>query len=367
MNESLPGINESASRQSQRDVSAMTSWWKSCLGLGSLFEWPALQCSIQDKQNEHAHAQSFESAASPHIHRSKGSINSNHIAYEYLHATRDRDIGIRAIDDDGNFVKRSDTSPWRSDPANKQRAKRSTLHLGDGDEDTFAPWWEQEFLEMEYRFDVFAKWLSYAFFIGLQASISWIMAPLGSMPEHCPVNSWFAGDSFHRFLATLPHIVINSASLVLRIIVMHVPEGRRVVLYPKLVLCWVICLFSTYSYVGGVRELARGLGGPSRLEGLCGRTSHVEIHLDYSTWIPTRTCVDHDQRRTVTQWPFVMSAGCDSMLPDATIPRAIEFQFVFYFMRCSWRTALTGTAITSTLLVLAAYAVGGSGRSLGIE
>jgi hypothetical protein len=55
------------------------------------------------------------------------------------------------------------------------------------------------------------------------------------------------------------------------------------------------------------------------------------------------------------------------MLPDATIPRAIEFQFVFYFMRCSWRTALTGTAITSTLLVLAAYAVGGSGRSLGIE
>jgi hypothetical protein len=204
---------------------------------------------------------------------------------------------------------------------------------------------------------VFPKWLTMAFLFGGQACLTWMVAALGSQPEHCPVNSPFRFGVYGRLLVGLPCIMLVSTSAVVRLSLPYIPKKKRTKLYPTLVLVWATALHAVFVYIGLSRELIRGLGGPPVAEGMCAQISHIEVHIDYrSGWFPTRTCIDHDPRKTVREWPFVTHSGCESMIPDATIPRAIEFAFALCYLRCTARTALTFVLVSTSILALACVA-----------
>ena len=182
---------------------------------------------------------------------------------------------------DGNFVGRTkQVGTKKPKPANDKTTMGYLREL-------FRPEWEQEFLELEYRYDVFPKWLTYAFFIGAQASLSWTWGELGSQPEHCPINSPFRGGATGRMLVGVPNLMFNwVGTFAIRFIISCVSTEKRSGVYSTLVVLWALILHFSYIFVGLVRELIRGLGGPPVDDSSkCAAIRHVEVHLDYSTWI----------------------------------------------------------------------------------
>jgi hypothetical protein len=88
-------------------------------------------------------------------------------------------------------------------------------------------------------------------------------------------------------------------------------------------------------------------------------TSRSSSLYNYSALrLPSRTCVDLDQLRTVTEWPFLNSLGCETLLLDVSFPRFLEVTFIMYFCRCSWKMTLLSVIIANLLLVVHCCAVG---------
>lgn len=40
----------------------------------------------------------------------------------------------------------------------------------------------------------------------------------------------------------------------------------------------------------------------------------MSVYADFATFPPTRSCIDTDMVKTVTQWPFSMFLGCGNMV-----------------------------------------------------
>ena len=164
---------------------------------------------------------------------------------------------------------------------------------------------------------------------------------------------------FHRALLLSPMLAIMACSLVLRLCIRYMSKATRVRLYPTLVATWVITLYLGVLWVGIVREFTEKEFRP------------VSVTTDFSTLLPTRTCIDRNPMLTVTKWPFLHSNGCATLTVDpvqalawlggVTFPRNMQLLFIFFFMRCSWRAALVGTVITAAMLIVALVAAGSSG------
>jgi len=169
---------------------------------------------------------------------------------------------------------------------------------------------------------------------------------------------------FQRALVLTPWLAILAWSLVLWLCIRYMSKATRVRLYPTLVATWVIMLYFGVLWLGIVREFTRAAGGGltnEALPGACARTSHVSVTTDFSTLLPTRTCIDRNPKLTVTKWPFIHSIGCATLVVDCTYPRNLALLFIFMVMRCSWRAALMGTVITAAMLIVALVATGSWG------
>jgi len=211
------------------------------------------------------------SAAAPHIHvgAASYSVTPHHFAFEHLRDMRgNRGLGARVIDEDGNFVSSKDEAKGGVG-TNTSRASSVIAPAAISGYDLFEPQWEQEFLQSEYLhgYRVFSRWLTCACFLGSQASISWFTAPLGTMPEHCPLNSPFRQGVYGRLSVGMPNFLLQLlCSLIIRLSIPYIPRPQRVRLYPTLVVLWCLVLHGSYIHVGAVRELIRGLRGPA---GMC--------------------------------------------------------------------------------------------------
>ena len=123
-----------------------------------------------------------ESPVARHISQDTGDFTCNHFAFNHLGNLRSAHLlGARVIDSEGNFI------------GNRHRlaaggpARGHVIHTQG---ETFMPWWEKEFLETEYKMDMFPKGIVAAVFLIIVPSLGIIWAPVGSLPEDCPAHSW---------------------------------------------------------------------------------------------------------------------------------------------------------------------------------
>ena len=114
----------------------------------------------------------------------------------------------------------------------------------------------------------------------------------------------------HRARAFTPWFVMIAGMIVLRVCIPYMSKTMQVRLYPTLVTAWVVSLHIGVLWLGFVRELTRAAGGGvtnATLEGPCARTSHISVTTDFSTLLPTRTCIDRNPKLTLTDWPFIQA------------------------------------------------------------
>ena len=126
-----------------------------------------------------------ESPVARHISHGTAALTPNHLAFENLGNLRSAHLlGARVIDSDGNFIgnrhRRAAGGPDYPVRDNGLRAQG----------EKFMPWWEEEFMETEYKMDVFPKALVAAIFFRSLSVHQIIFSPVGSVPEDCPANSW---------------------------------------------------------------------------------------------------------------------------------------------------------------------------------
>ena len=126
-----------------------------------------------------------ESPVARHICQDTAAITHNHVAFEHLSNLQSaRLLGARVIDSEGNFIgnghRRAAGGPDDTSRNNGLRAQG----------EKFMPWWEEEFMETEYKMDMFPKGIVAAVFLIIVPSLGIIWAPVGSLPEDCPAHSW---------------------------------------------------------------------------------------------------------------------------------------------------------------------------------
>ncbi len=126
-----------------------------------------------------------ESPVARHICHGTAAITPNHVAFEHLGNLRSaRLLGARVIDSEGNFI----GNRHRRAAGGPDYPARDNGLREQGEK--FMPWWEQEFMETEYKMDVFPKALVAAIFFMSLSVHQIIFSPVGSVPEDCPANSW---------------------------------------------------------------------------------------------------------------------------------------------------------------------------------
>ena len=186
------------------------------------------------------------------------------------------------------------------------------------------------------------------------------MSPAYTMPEHCPDDSAFMKDTFHSFMAAWPMVVGHAFTFVLGFWITSIPEERQKRMYPSVVVVWAFVQHGTQIWLAFSRERAWSSGAPIVLQGVCTKVSHISVIRDHSkpTFFPERKCIDRDQLKTVTQWPFPLQLGCERMLPDSTLPRSFDFLFVLQFLRVDWSTTLLITVLTGAQFVIGSWVVG---------
>ena len=253
-----------------------------------------------------------ESAGEHHIRQYVASTTPSHAAFQYLADMRSsRGLREHVIDRYGNFVGTS----------RDEEGRKETVSISE-----FMPRWEKEWLEVEYNPLLLQRWLLLGGHLILVPSIGSIVATPGNVPEDCFAGNWFVNGILYRTLAYMPSAIGGPLCFLLRFIISRMRRDTLVSLYPSLVITWVLTVYMCVVALGILRELMRDLIGGHAWElappsSLCAQAAHVSVLTNFSTFPPSRTCLDRDPVRTVTAWPFVHSVGCGSMLLDATFPR----------------------------------------------
>jgi hypothetical protein len=114
----------------------------------------------------------------------------------------------------------------------------------------------------------------------------------------------------HRARTFTPWFAVIAGMFVLRVCIPYMSKTTQMRLYPTLLTAWVVSLHTSMLWLGFVRELTRAAGGGvtnATLEGPCAHTSHVSVTTDFSTLLPTRTCIDRNPKLTLTEWPFIQA------------------------------------------------------------
>ena len=313
--------------------------------LGSLVAW--LGATTLIRPTNHTTVQKLlKSEISPHIHGDIASLTPSHMAFEHLRNMRGT-LGTNVIDRQGNFARTLAPLQGPADAKDKNAAHQ--LGAQQSKDTDFMPWWEEEYRAVEWRPDFFTKWLMCASIISIQAYVSIINEKQGSLLEHCPVRSSVGRSLRERALAWWPTPILIAASLSMRWVLLRIPERTVPRIYNWLVVTWCIMLWLCMLHAQYLKEVA--VGQPTVLQGQCALTSHIHVTVNYSSFLPVRTCVDKDPKRTVTAWPFINNVGCGTNLVDSTYPRILEVSFLFVFLRCTWRSALVGVLVQGVLLV----------------
>jgi hypothetical protein len=133
------------------------------------------------------------------------------------------------------------------------------------------------------------------------------------------------------------------------------PESKRR-LYPILVIGFVTLISFNLLYVDGL------VGNRQINEETCARIAHVSSVTTYTAWaLPKRSCEDTNPRKTLFDWPFAQSVGCDSTVLASTFPRFIFIQFLYPFLRADWKTALAGALVKAIALFVVLIGTGSHG------
>ena len=119
----------------------------------------------------------YESAGAHHIRQYIASTTPSHAAFQYLADMRaSRGLCEHVIDRHGNFVGIDHREEGREDKVSSS---------------TFMPWWENEWLEVEYNPSLLKKWLLCAGGFVLLPTLGSVVAKPGNVPEDCPAGNWF--------------------------------------------------------------------------------------------------------------------------------------------------------------------------------
>ncbi len=146
-----------------------------------------------------------ESPVARHISQGTGDITCNHVAFNHLGKLRSIHLlGARVIDREGNFIGKRHRleaeGPARDQVIRAQREK-------------FMPWWEEEFLETEYKMDMFPRGIVAAIFLIIVPSLGIIFAPVGSLPEDCPAHPWSVQGKVRFSKVSAPACLLYRATI----------------------------------------------------------------------------------------------------------------------------------------------------------
>lgn len=313
-------------------------------------------------------------ATTPHICHRTGDVTKEHIAFKYLRTTN---IGQKGIDENGNFV--GSKHPGQSQDGGRAGSESCTdssigkhfmISCASAEfSNTSLPLergWEEEFLQIEYRMDILPKWLLFCGLVVIQSIFIYAYGDKEHLPENCfkETHSWLR-DPAYRAISQLPSLAVGIFSLLLGAVIKMklIPAAEERVWYSTLVLAWVVSMHFALQYSSFVREVIRSSHGDissMHPNAKCANTSHIQVTYDfnYSAFtLPIRTCVDHDQLKTVTQWPFLHSLGCESQVLNfacpaimQSLPRALLVQTctIFFFFNTN-TDAPSGSHRCSTL------------------
>ena len=280
-------------------------------------------------------------ATTPHICHRTGDVTKEHIAFKYLHTTN---IGQKGIDENGNFV--GSKHPGQSQDGGRAGSESCTdssigkhfmISCASAEfSNTSLPLergWEEEFLQIEYRMDILPKWLLFCGLVVIQSIFIYAYGDKEHLPENCfkETHSWLR-DPAYRAISQLPSLAVGIFSLLLGAVIKMklIPAAEERVWYSTLVLAWVVSMHFALQYSSFVREVIRSSHGDissMHPNAKCANTSHIQVTYDfnYSAFtLPIRTCVDHDQLKTVTQWPFLHSLGCESQVLNFACPAIMQ-------------------------------------------
>ena len=221
----------------------------------------------------------------------------------------------------------------------------------------FMPWWNDEFLNLEYSLDIFPKYLLCVFVMVLLTVFGDFMKPPSQkdcLDKELVVFSITGPEMWNPIGWSLFNLGLRH--YMLYVIIPTWPAERKRKLYPVLVIIMVTCSSFMVLYVDGL------LGDRPIDDDTCNRIAQVSSGTNYTAWsLPQRWCVDTNPRKTILEWPYAQSIGCDSTFLATTFPRYIEIQFLYTFLRVHWQTAVTGALIKVFALVVVLIGTGSYG------
>ena len=181
-------------------------WWQRLIavwqlppGVGRAAKAPPANCLKQSCSEAHINA--------------RGGITSGHAAFHYLqHNTLSPSIDRR-----GNFVWKANAALSRGSAA-RIAAAHGPRWAGKSwkGQAEFFPEWEDEFIGIQYQMDTFHKWMGLSSWAIVLTCIGTVLAPLGSMPEDCPFDSWSSRGLLWRLILHSPAIGVGVVSLLVR-------------------------------------------------------------------------------------------------------------------------------------------------------
>ena len=315
-------------------------------------------------------------ADQPHLSRDGLALTDKHLAHGYLSSMRSMLLSrVRlqpAFDSNGNFLDTISQNPSRHDSMHSVNPATANAKRLDAcfksPPSHFLSAWEDEFHVVEYSSSGLLERFCDIRIIpaaGLLTVVAMLLTPGGQLPEHCPRHSWHT-HILWAMLALSPPLVLALESQIMLAFIQKLQREHLSRLYNFLVCLVVVFLWLTVMHLGLEREVTRIVSGGefSNISGRCTQIRHVTVLTNFSSLPPSRTCVDHDPRKTVLSWPFLHASGCETLLVDSTYPRILEILFLFPLMRCHWMAAATSTAITGIFLFFASVFTGSYGRHL---
>ena len=258
-------------------------------------------------------------------------LKPQHVALGYLNGMQSPGgLCQNAIDRQGNFQAQAGR---RKEAARGGARRESALAQGGPVEEAtpnqFLPFWEQEWLEMEYDPAFLRLCLLCSGILIAIVTLAAVLAAPGSQPEDCSAGSLFVRGKMNRALAYSPLFCIAGMLILMRSFIKRTTPERFVSMYPACVIIWVVALNGSMLSLGLMREASRDFAQGQLHESaspdtLCSKASHVSVYTNFSSFPPTRTCIDRDPVLTISEWPFPQSVGCGTLLVDATFPRYAE-------------------------------------------
>jgi len=273
----------------------------------------------------------LEEVAARTLSQHAAALTSQHIAFGYLNGMQSPGgLCQDAIDRQGNFNAQADRREEAArGPARRESALARAKPVEEATPNQFLPLWEQEWVEIEYDPAFLRLWLLCSGIIITIVTLAAVLAAPGSQPEDCSAGSLFVRGTMNRALAYLPLFCIAGMLILMRSSIKGTTSERLMSMYPACVIIWVVALNGTMLSLGLMREASRDLAQGQLHESaspdsLCSKASHVSVYTNFSSFPPTRTCVDRDPVLTISEWPFPQSVGCGTLLVDATFPRYAE-------------------------------------------